>query len=45
MAIRPATLWELLPQDVKQAIVAELTTVFSEVIYVDDPCGATGGSA
>ena len=37
MAIRPATLWGLLPQDVKQAIVAELTTVFSEVIYVDDP--------
>jgi hypothetical protein len=36
MAILPATLWGLLPQDVKQAIVADLTTVFSEVIYVND---------
>src|SRR4030095_5209275 len=34
MAIRPATLWGLLPQDVKQAIVADLNTIVSEVINV-----------
>ncbi len=33
MAIRPATLWGLLPQDLKQAIVSDLQTIISEVIH------------
>src|SRR6266851_2784511 len=37
MAIRPATLWGLLPHDVQQAIVADLQTMVSEVIHVYDP--------
>ena len=37
MAIRPATLWGLLPHDVQQAIVSDLQTIVSEVIHVYDP--------
>jgi hypothetical protein len=44
MAIRPATLWGLLPQDVKQAIVADLNTIVSEVINVYDGSCSTPSS-
>src|SRR5713101_6881450 len=44
MAIRPATLWGLLPHDVQQAIVSDLQTIVSEVIHVYDTSCATPSS-
>src|SRR6516164_7075721 len=44
MAIRPAVLWGLLPEELKQTIASDLTTILSEVFYVHDSHGATASS-
>src|SRR4029453_11350731 len=44
MAIRPAVLWGLLPEELKQTIASDLQTIVSEVFYVNDPHGTTSSS-
>src|SRR5262249_18142400 len=44
MAIRPAVLWGLLPEELKQTIASDLTTIVSEGFYVHDSHGATASS-
>src|SRR4029453_6854328 len=44
MAIQPAVLWGRLPEALKQTIASDLTTIVSEVIYVNDTRGATASS-